>query len=377
MVNKLDRSGPLVSVIIPSYNAELTLREAIGSALQQSYGPIEIIVVDDGSTDQTAAIAEEFVSRDVRVQLQRRENGGVSAALGAGFAVARGEYVARLDSDDIWHPAKLEQQMKVAAADPAAGFIYCFVRYIDADGRVVQDAPPQQFPRRALCRGYYESIVGGNSSAIMRRKAVVDAGGCEATYESWEDLILQLRITESHPVAFVPEYLVGYRVRGSSLSADPQNMLKSWRRAREELKLLFPNVPRFVHDWAHSLRILHLAESFAWRRSYSVSASLLAEAFQHDPARTWAVLRYRLARSVKGRRGRRRAHETAPLFLDCNPRERVLLNDYGLGSEGKQLRQLEAGRVSVLAALDQALVETARSAPLSCSDGAAEATELN
>ena len=339
---------PLVSVIVPAFNAASTLRESVESALAGSYGNIEIIIVDDGSTDSTAKIAEELATEDARVSLRGRHNGGVSAALNSGLAEAQGEYVARLDADDLWHPAKLERQMEAAGRDPAAALIYTWVRYINANGRVHRDGPPQRFPPRALCRGIYESLVGGNSSALMRRDVVRELGGYDEALSSWEDLLLQLRISASHGIDHVPEYLVGYRVRPGSLSARPDNMLASWRKARGLIDELFPQVPRFVRDWAHGKRCAELAEGFAWNGEYRGSAGLLAEALRHDPRRTSQWLAFRSRRFVARRVVTREHKAPGPRFLDCDTRTEALPSE-------KHLRTLEEARIATLTKLDEEL----------------------
>jgi glycosyltransferase involved in cell wall biosynthesis len=111
---------PLVSVIVAAYNAEATLAETLRSALAQSYRPVEIILVDDGSTDRTAEIASSFAE----VILIRQANAGVAAARNAGIRASRGEWLAPLDADDLWHPAKLERQVAAALAAPELpGFV--------------------------------------------------------------------------------------------------------------------------------------------------------------------------------------------------------------------------------------------------------------
>lgn len=339
---------PLVSVIVPAFNAASTLRESVESALAGYHENIEIIIVDDGSADATAQVGEELAAEDARVSLHRRDNGGVSAAFNSGLAAARGEYVARLDADDLWHPAKLERQLEVARRNPAAALIYTWVRYIDADSRVHRDGPPQRFPPRALCRGIYESLVGGNSSALMRSDVIRELGGYEETLSSWEDLLLQLQISDDHVIDYVPEYLVGYRVRPGSLSARPDNMLASWRRARERIDQLFPQVPRFVRDWAHGKRCAELAEGFAWKGEHRRTAGLLAEALRYDPRWTSHWLAFRSWRFVS-RRGSKRA-TMAPRFLDCDPAKEALPGE-------KLLTALEESRIATLTKLD---VELAR-----------------
>ena len=339
---------PLISVIVPAFNAASTLRESVESALKGSYENAEIIIVDDGSTDATSEIAEALSARDTRVSFHRRQNGGVSAALNSSLALARGEYVARLDADDLWHSAKLERQMEAARRNPAAALIYTWVRYIDAESRVHRDGPPQRFPPRALCRGIYESLVGGNSSVMMRRDVVRELGGYDETLSSWEDLLLQLRISADHVIDHVPEYLVGYRVRPGSLSARPDNMLASWRKARSRIDALFPQVPGFVRDWAHGRRCAELAEGFAWKGEYRRSGGLLAEALRHDPRWTSEWLAFRSWRFVSRRAFKRGAAATDARFLDCDPRKEALPSK-------NPLTALEDSRIATLTRLDEEL----------------------
>lgn len=346
---------PLVSVIIPAFNAESTIGEAVASALRGTYGPIEVIIVDDGSTDQTPAIAEEFARTDRRVRVHRRPNGGLSAALNSGFALANGDYVARLDADDIWHPLKLEHQVHIACQMPEAAFVYTLVRYVDGHGHVVRDGPRQLFPQYALCRGLYESLVGGGSSALMKRSAVKEACGCDEAFRSWEDLLLQLKISARHPIAFVPQYLVGYRISPGSLSQHVDDMLNTWLQLRERIKQLFPQIPNYVHDWAHGTRCVHFAESFAWRGRYLKCAKLLFSALRHDPRWTLRFLSYRIMRHLKLRLSQSVEAKQGLPFLDSSPEEQQHLQTSDSPAEGRALLRLHQERVRILAELDRKL----------------------
>ncbi len=339
---------PLVSVIIPAFNAAETLRDAVESVLAGTYKTIEVIIVDDGSRDSTSLIAKKLARSDSRTTLHRRRNGGVSAALNSGLAHASGEFVSRLDADDLWHPTKLDRQLEVACKNPQAALIYTWVRYIDADGQVVRDGPRQRFPTRSLCRGIYESLVGGNSSALIRRQAIQDVGGYDETLSSWEDLLLQLRISEKHSIDHVPEFLIGYRVRPGSLSATPRNMLASWRTAREKIETYFPHVPRFVRDWANGRRCAELAESFAWSGDYGTSGRLLVEAMRSDPRWTARWLVHRTVRTIKRRIYRAERDVAGPKFLECDPTEDVRPFE-------QVLRGLQSERIARLTALDEEL----------------------
>src|SRR4051794_3877496 len=106
----------LVTVVVPAHNAAATLRQTLASIAAQTYRDLEIVVVDDGSTDDTSAIAAEFAHLDRRVRLVSQANAGVAAARNKGIALARGEYVAPVDADDLWEPTKIEKQVGVMTA---------------------------------------------------------------------------------------------------------------------------------------------------------------------------------------------------------------------------------------------------------------------
>ena len=125
----------LVSVIIPAFNAAEYIRQTLHSVLAQTYQSLEVIVVDDGSEDDTDAIVEEFVKKDARVQLVKQCNAGVGAARNTGIRMARGEYIAPLDADDIWFPEKLEKQVAcMERYGEETGLVYCWSIRVDKDG---------------------------------------------------------------------------------------------------------------------------------------------------------------------------------------------------------------------------------------------------
>jgi glycosyltransferase involved in cell wall biosynthesis len=342
-------------VLVPALNAGRTLRRSLCSALSGTYQNIEVVVIDDGSVDNTAAIAEELSRTDGRVRLRRRPNGGVAAALNSAIELARGTYIARLDADDLWHPSKLEKQLALAVEMPEAAFIYSFVRYIDGEDRVLHDGPPQRFPPHALVRSLYESLVGGNSSALIKRSVAIALGGFDESLSSWEDLDLQLRICASHPIAFVPEYLVGYRVRPESLSQNASNMFLSWLRLRQKAQLDFKQVPYFVHRWAHGTRCAHFAESFAWNGRYGACAVLLMRALTNDPAWTLRLLHYRIARRVARRISGQKAAKSYAPFEDCEPSKAILADAYHRDPEARAVRHLHETRIRQLTGMDERL----------------------
>src|SRR5712692_4293853 len=125
-------SSPTVSVVIPVYNGERYLAEAISSVLDQTYKNFELIVVDDGSTDQSAAVVRSFT--DDRIRYLYQSNGGASKARNLGVAASRGTVIAFLDSDDVWLPHKLERQIDCLASHKDVGAVYCWYEVLEPDG---------------------------------------------------------------------------------------------------------------------------------------------------------------------------------------------------------------------------------------------------
>lgn len=130
---------PLVSVLIPAYNARQTIAESLGSAQQQTYADIEIIVVDDGSTDDTANVVSQIGAQDHRITLIRQPNAGVAVARNTALASSKGSLIAPLDSDDLWHPQKIERQVaNLHHASGDVGLDYCWFVDIDMDSVVTR-----------------------------------------------------------------------------------------------------------------------------------------------------------------------------------------------------------------------------------------------
>jgi hypothetical protein len=289
-----------------------------------------------------------------------RPNGGLPAALNTGFAAARGEFLARLDADDLWHPLKLERQVEFARCNPEAAFIYTYFRYLDEQGRVFRDGPAQHFPRRALARGVWETILGTGSSVMMRRSAVEAVGGCEETPRNWEDLLLQLKISERYELGVVPEYLAGVRLRGGSLSKQRDVMLAGWLQLRKRIRVLFPQVPAQVHSWGHGARLLEMAEIAAWAHDYRGALKLLTGALRHDPHWTMVSLAHRTVRKMKKRFRRPHNTEEAPWFFDLSPSEPSNLRPYGAPAEGGALERLRHRREEFLVEIDSRRVGLSR-----------------
>lgn len=199
-----------VSVIIPAYNRAHYVREAIESALQQTHRPLEVIVVDDGSTDETPQVLATY-SEPVRVF--RQVNQGVAAARNFGVSHARGEYVAFLDSDDLWHPEKLEKQIERFEADPELGLVHCGMETFDDAGRVLEvniDGAEGWVSHEMLLLRRLVIIAPG-SSLMVPRRVFDEVGGFDVRLPPSEDWDLSYRIASRYRVGFVRAPHVRYR----------------------------------------------------------------------------------------------------------------------------------------------------------------------
>lgn len=201
-----------VSVILPTYNRANCIERAVDSVLSQTYPYWELLVVDDGSTDNTEEIIASYAASDHRVRYYRQpSNRGVSAARNEGVRQALYEYIAFQDSDDVWHEDKLEKQMRILAENPHVGLVYCAMQGTRQDGSAVL-IPDRTVERTLLCGNLYKLLLQGNvigaPAAVMRRECARQCGGFDETLSCLEDWELFLRIAKMYEIGYVDEPLV-------------------------------------------------------------------------------------------------------------------------------------------------------------------------
>jgi glycosyltransferase involved in cell wall biosynthesis len=213
----------LVSVVIPAYNSASTLSRSIDSVLAQTWAAREIIVVDDGSTDATANVIASYGDR---VRGIRQANAGPSAARNRGIEAAHGEYVAFLDADDYWLPAKLERQVALLAAQPELGFCSTATRVVDPAGTHVGDWPCSEVEGPLLETLFMHSAaVSGSTSGVLARRALLQAaGGFDENLRGFEDPDLWIRLAARTGYACIPEALTVVVRTPASVSANLPRM---------------------------------------------------------------------------------------------------------------------------------------------------------
>ena len=255
---------PTVSVIVPAYNVSKYIQDALTSLEKQTFSDFEVLVVDDGSTDDTAAVVEKFTQRDNRFQLLKKQNGGLSSARNYGIRHARGEYIALLDGDDVYHRDKIATHVARLYNQPDVGVVYSASQTIRDDGKPtfisLSGKPVHSNPMLALlCKNF----VGHGSNAVFRRCLISEVGEFDENLRSWEDVDLWLRIAATQKWRFYREkrVLCYYRVRPSGLSFNFVQMRNSgaivietaYRRSPELIEPMLPTVYAYMYRYLSRL----------------------------------------------------------------------------------------------------------------------------
>ncbi len=279
----------LVSVVVPAFNVAADIRQTLNSVLAQTYQAIEVIVVDDGSSDATAAIVEEFVTRDARIQLIRQNNAGVGAARNAAIGKARGKYIATLDADDLWFPEKLEKQVAcMEQCGNETGLVYCWSKLISEDGRLVDKSHSSTLDGRLRHAMVLQNLLGNASVPLFRAVALEKVGLYLTRVEQegaqgCEDWDLYLRVAEIFSIRVVPEYLVAYRQNSSGMSRNAEGMTASFAVIMSRVRQRNDDLPAATFRWSGGYFYLYLADKCYDWRDYPKCLRYLKEAISANP----------------------------------------------------------------------------------------------
>ena len=319
----ISKNQPFISIVIPNYNNAHFLGEAVRSILNQTYQDYEIIVVDDGSTDNSRDIVSAF---DKRVRYIWQENKGLGGARNTGILSAKGEYIGFLDADDQWCSNFLEVMVTLTQKYPDVAIYYSNARYMDEDG---VDLPQSVGARTIPPDGVYQALLRANfiipSTVLAKRSVIVDEGlfdqNCKSIH-GCEDWDLWLRIAPRYKFIGTPLSLVRYRLHGKTFSSNPSHMEDAVRAVINKQFGPDDGNPR---DWSANKRRAyggvyryHLISTILHKNDWCMGAKFLGRALELDPTLAKDLdLFYDLALGSQpiGYRG-----TTSPLNLEFNER---------------------------------------------------------
>ncbi|WP_170529899.1 glycosyltransferase family 2 protein [Ruegeria arenilitoris] len=300
---------PQASIIVPAYNTAATLAETLASLLSQTHDDFEIIIVDDGSQDETPAIACAHAT-DPKVRVIRQENRGLAGARNTGIAAARGEFVGFCDADDLWLPEKLATHVRHLQAEPDVAISYSGSAMIDEGGRLMRVRQSPRLRDVTAAHVLKRNPIGNGSAAVMRKSALLDLAYRPAfetkrdwvfdeTFRQSEDIEcwLRLMLTTDWQIGGVPGLLTRYRIHATGLSAALDRQLQAWERMVDKLRPLNPEFFARHEAAARAYQLRYLARRAvsnldahkAWelaQRSVSTSALPLIE----EPAKTLTTI---------------------------------------------------------------------------------------
>lgn len=288
------QTAPTVSVIMPVYNVEPYVAEAIHSVLAQKFSDFELIIVDDGGEDGSMAICRSF--DDPRIRIVTQTNRGLAGARNSGIAAARGRYIALLDSDDRWHVDKLMLHVIHMEANESVDVSYAGSQMINHAGAPLSVAMRPQLLGVKSADILRRNPVGNGSAAVIRRSALDMAAfrhpdepdricWFDESFRQSEDIELWLRLSAQHGCIFegIEGLLTDYRIIGGGLSANVVRQFESWERAVAKAEIYAPQLMRRHGRAARGYQLRYLARRAVQLADGPFALSLLRQAVMHYP----------------------------------------------------------------------------------------------
>ncbi|MEL6603515.1 MAG: glycosyltransferase family A protein [Cyanobacteria bacterium J06614_10] len=284
---------PLVSVVIPAYNAADYLPETIQSVIDQSYENWELLVVDDGSTDATPTLVQRFHEADRRVRHVPKANGGVSSARNLGAQEAKGTLLAFLDADDRWLKDKLSAHVNHMSAHPEIGVSFARVELIKSDGQTTHKLTNNVVSRLQPQDLFYSNPTVTTSNLVIRRDIFLSVGGFDEAMQYNEDVELLFRVafhsdqTGGLALAGIDDVLVQYRLHDSGLSSTLSKMEAGWLTLMEKARTIAPSLVEAHYNAAYGHQLQYLArQTLRLNLSARVGAGFMNRAL----AKSWPGL---------------------------------------------------------------------------------------
>lgn len=249
---------PKVSVLMSVYNDQKYLGEAVRSILSQTLTDFEFIIFDDGSTDGSSKILDDFAASDCRIKIIHQANIGLTKTLGKGIELAEGEYVARMDADDIAMPERLMKQVKYLDDDPQVVLVSSFAKVIDGPGNEIGEHRPATTHERIRKLSFFSGQLC-HPAAMFRKQEVLSLGGYDEDMRYAQDADLWFRVMKKYRVANIPEYLLKWRKTPEGIGAvkyKEQLAFAQKAKARAIKSGLYPKYYYIFLLWPHIRRIV-------------------------------------------------------------------------------------------------------------------------
>ena len=279
---------PLISVIIPTYNAEAFIAKTLASVLAQTHRHLEILVVDDGSCDRTGGVVKEIAQQHSHITLLQQPNQGVAAARNAGIEKAQGDFIAPIDADDLWHPEMLEKLIiPFFEGNDQLGVVYTWTVDIDAQGHSIGGFHAANSQGDVYKTLICHNFIGNASATLIRKECLDKVGGYSTEFraqsaQGCEDWDLYLRLAEQYEFGVVPEFLVGYRKLSCSMSGDFSQMARSQRVMLQAIEQR-SNLPSYLYRLSYSSFYLYLAQQSNQCSDFKGTLFWLRQATTVDP----------------------------------------------------------------------------------------------
>jgi glycosyltransferase involved in cell wall biosynthesis len=287
---------PLISVVIPVYNGEKTIRETLESVLNQTVTDFEIIVINDGSSDATVEIVSSI--QDPRLKVFSYPNAGQAASRNRGFSHSTGEFIAFLDADDLWTPNKLESQLKALQDNPQAALAYSWSDFIDESGKFLRGASRSTLSGDVYAKLLLTDFLDNGSNPLIRRQALMEVGGFDESLPPAEDWDMWLRLAARYHFVAVPAPQILYR---QSANSESTNLLRMASACERVIERTFNQAPDSLqHLKKHSLAnvykylIFRCFDRSVKRSRALVAAKFLWGAISNEPSFLWRRITWKV-----------------------------------------------------------------------------------
>ena len=331
---------PLVSVVVPLYQTEAYIEQTLRSVLEQTLNDFEVLVIDDGSRDRGPDIARSFV--DPRVKVITQENRGLAGARNTGIRASRGEYIALLDSDDLWAPRKLEQHVAQLASDDTIDVSFSASRFIDEGGKDIGLVQRPKSGPLTNAEFFCRNPVGNGSAPVMRRRAfdMIAFEDAELGRMCWfdeqfrqsEDIECWVRMAAGAGCKFgyIDEPLTLYRINSNGLSANVERQLDTWRKYRDKVACYAPELVAAHGRRSEAYQFRYLARRAVFSKNRALALSLAWKALStfppiliEEPSRTFATLGVAVAKLILSASQFGKLERAAIGYAMSHPRLRV------------------------------------------------------